>query len=79
MKLVTYSAGGEQHVGAVVGDGNNQIVDLVAADRALALARSGEFRTLGELHYGDALRTRRAEALRALLAALAIADGKLAA
>ena len=36
MKLVTYSAGGEQHVGAVVGDGNNQIVDLVAADRALA-------------------------------------------
>ncbi len=35
-----------------------------------ALARSGEFRTLGELHYGDALRTRRAEALRALLAAL---------
>ena len=36
MKLVTYSAGGEQRVGAVVGDDNNQVVDLAAADRALA-------------------------------------------
>ena len=36
MKLVTYNAGGEQRVGAVVGDGNNQVVDLAAADRALA-------------------------------------------
>lgn len=35
-----------------------------------ALARSGEFRALGELHYGDALRARRADALQALLAAL---------
>ena len=36
MKLVTYNAGGEQRVGAVVGDDNNQVVDLAAADRALA-------------------------------------------
>ena len=36
MKLVTYNAGGEQRVGAVVGDGNNQVVDLAAADRTLA-------------------------------------------
>ena len=36
MKLVTYSAGGEQRVGAVVGGDNNQVVDLAAADRALA-------------------------------------------
>ena len=36
MKLVTYSAGGEQRVGAVVGDDDNQVVDLAAADRALA-------------------------------------------
>ena len=36
MKLVTYSAGGEQRVGAIVGDDNNQVVDLAAADRALA-------------------------------------------
>ena len=36
MKLVTYSAGGEQRVGAVVGDDNNQVVDLAAADRVLA-------------------------------------------
>jgi len=36
MKLVTYSGGGEQRVGAVVGDDNNQVVDLAAADRALA-------------------------------------------
>ena len=36
MKLVTYSAGGEQRVGAVVGDDNHQVVDLAAADRALA-------------------------------------------
>ncbi|MCH2660918.1 fumarylacetoacetate hydrolase family protein [bacterium] len=36
MKLVTYSAGGEQRVGAIIGDDNNQVVDLAAADRALA-------------------------------------------
>ena len=36
MKLVTYSGGGEQRVGAVVGDDNHQVVDLAAADRALA-------------------------------------------
>ena len=36
MHRVTYNAGGEQRVGAVVGDDNNQVVDLAAADRALA-------------------------------------------
>lgn len=35
-----------------------------------ALARSGEFRALGELHYGEALRRERTGALRRLLAAL---------
>ena len=35
-----------------------------------ALARSGEFRALGELHYGDAMRRERTAALRRLLAAL---------
>lgn len=34
------------------------------------LARTGEFRALGELHYGDALRTERLQALRRILAAL---------
>ena len=35
MKLITYTANGEQRVGAVVGD-DNLVVDLTAADRALA-------------------------------------------
>jgi 2-keto-4-pentenoate hydratase/2-oxohepta-3-ene-1,7-dioic acid hydratase in catechol pathway len=35
MKLITYTANGEQSVGAVVGD-DNIVVDLTAADRALA-------------------------------------------
>jgi len=35
-----------------------------------ALARNGEFRALGELHYGDAMRTQRGAALRRLVAAL---------
>ncbi|HIL11244.1 MAG TPA: FAA hydrolase family protein [Candidatus Latescibacteria bacterium] len=35
MKLITYAAHGEQRVGAVVGD-DNIVVDLTAADRALA-------------------------------------------
>lgn len=34
------------------------------------LARTGEFRALGELHYGEALRTQRLQALRNLVAAL---------
>ena len=34
MKLITYTANGEQSVGAVVGD-DNIVVDLTAADRAL--------------------------------------------
>lgn len=43
--------------------------DDAAAWRS-ALARTGEFRELGELHYGDAMRTQRLAALRRLLAAL---------
>ena len=35
-----------------------------------ALARTGEFRALGELHYGDAMRAERLAALRRLVAAL---------
>ena len=35
MKLITYTANGEQSVGAVIGD-DNIVVDLTAADRALA-------------------------------------------
>ncbi|MFT7776215.1 hypothetical protein [Roseateles sp.] len=35
-----------------------------------ALARAGEFRELGELHYGDTMRAARLNALRRLLAAL---------
>lgn len=43
--------------------------DDAAAWRS-ALARSGEFRALGELHYGEALRAARLAALRRLLPAL---------
>lgn len=43
--------------------------DDAAAWRS-ALARSGEFRELGELHYGDALRGARLAALRRLVAGL---------
>ena len=43
--------------------------DDAAAWRS-TLARNGEFRALGELHYGDAMRTQRVAALRRLLAAL---------
>ena len=43
--------------------------DDAAAWRS-ALARSGEFHELGELHYGDTLRSARLAALRRLLAAL---------
>ena len=35
VKLATYSAAGEQRVGAVVGD-DNIVVDLAAVDRVLA-------------------------------------------
>ena len=37
MKLVTYTANGAQSVGAVVGD-DDTVIDLAAADRALAKA-----------------------------------------
>ncbi|MBV8037588.1 hypothetical protein [Roseateles sp.] len=43
--------------------------DDAAAWRS-ALARSGEFRELGQLHYGEAMRAARLAALRRLLAAL---------
>lgn len=43
--------------------------DDAAAWRS-ALARAGEFRELGELHYGEAMRSARLGALRRLLAAL---------
>ncbi len=43
--------------------------DDAAAWRS-SLARSGEFRELGQLHYGDAMRADRLAALRRLLAAL---------
>jgi len=43
--------------------------DDAAAWRS-SLARTGEFRELGQLHYGDAMRTERLAALRRLVAAL---------
>ncbi|MBI3349132.1 MAG: hypothetical protein HY020_18225 [Burkholderiales bacterium] len=49
--------------------GVQPLEDDAAAWRS-TLARTGEFRALGELHYGDAMRADRLAALRRLLAAL---------
>jgi predicted dienelactone hydrolase len=48
--------------------------DDAAAWRS-ALARTGEFRELGELHYGEAMRAQRLAALRRLLTALQAEPG----
>ncbi|NCT85537.1 MAG: hypothetical protein GXC94_20475 [Comamonadaceae bacterium] len=47
-----------------------QPLEADAAAWRSALARSGEFRELGELHYGEAMRAARLAALRGLLSAL---------
>ncbi len=47
-----------------------QPLEADAAAWRSALARTGEFRTVGELHYGEALRAQRLAALRDLLATL---------
>lgn len=49
--------------------GVQPLADDAAAWRS-ALARTGEFRALGELHYGDTMRADRLAALRRLVAAL---------